>query len=61
MPFRLDAPGASISARIILANADAYSSSLTDGNLYGSNLDWQYEDGFDIRSWLYDWKEAGKS
>ena len=59
-PFRLDAPDASVSARIILANTDAYSSAITDGNLYGSNFDWQYEAGFDINTWLYDWKETGE-
>ena len=60
-PFRLDAPDASVSARIILANTDAYSSSVSDKNLNGCNLDWQYEENFDIREWLYNWKEEGKA
>ena len=50
--YRLDDDGASLSAKIILANVDAYSSSVNDSNLLGSNLDWQYADGFDVKSFL---------
>jgi len=50
--YHLDDADASISAKIILANVDAYSSVVTDSNQTGYNLDWQYPDKFDINNFL---------
>ncbi len=50
--YRLDDDNASISARIILANVDAYSSSVSSSDLMGIDLDWQYADGFDVKAFL---------
>ena len=50
--YRLDDRDASISAKIILANVDAYSSFYGEDDRTGYNLDWQYSDKFDINSFL---------
>ncbi|MBQ3920463.1 MAG: AMP-binding protein [Oscillospiraceae bacterium] len=50
--YRLDDADASISAKIILANVDAYGSSVSSSELQGIDLDWQYAEGFDVRSFL---------
>ena len=50
--YRLDDADASISAKIILANVDAYNSSVSSSDLAGIDLDWQYAEGFDVRSFL---------
>jgi len=54
--YRLDDRDASISAKIILANVDAYSSVMDENDKTGYNLDWQYSDKFDIQGFL---KEQG--
>ena len=54
--YRLDDRDASISAKIILANVDAYSSVIDENDKTGYNLDWQYSDKFDIQGFL---KEQG--
>ena len=58
--YRLDDKDASMSAKIILANVDAYGTSLTGEKLVGNNLDWQYAEGFDINEYLRYNKEQGK-
>ena len=55
--YELDSEDASISARIILANVDAYS---TDENANGESeycLDYQYTDDFDVKEYLMRYKE----
>ena len=59
-PYRLEGDDISLSARIILTNVDAYSSSITNDNIAGCNLDWQYPEGFDINEYLIRNKEVGK-
>ena len=59
--YRLDDKDASISAKIILANVDAYGSSLAGEKQVGNNLDWQYADDFDINEYLMYNKEEGKA
>ena len=59
--YRLDDKDASVSAKIILANVDAYGTSLTGETLVGNNLDWQYAEGFDINEYLMYQKEEGKA
>ena len=59
--YRLDDKDASISAKIILANVDAYGTSLGGEKLVGNNLDWQYAEGFDINEYLLYHKEEGKA
>ena len=59
--YRLDDKDASMSAKIILANVDAYGTSLTGEKLVGNNLDWQYAEGFDINEYLMYQKEEGKA
>ena len=59
--YRLDDKDASVSAKIILGNVDAYGTSLTGEKLVGSNLDWQYAEGFDINEYLLYHKEEGKA
>ena len=58
--YRLDDKDASISAKLILANVDAYGTSLGGEKLVGNNLDWQYAEGFDINEYLLYHKEEGK-
>ena len=60
-PYRLDGENSSLSARIILANADAYSSHVTDRKMAVSCLDWQYAEGFDINRYLLRYREPGKT
>ena len=48
----MDDEQATMSARIILANVDAYGSSVSSSELQGIDLDWQYAEGFDVRSFL---------
>jgi fatty-acyl-CoA synthase len=60
-PYRLDDKDASLSARIILANVDAYSSASPDGKQVSIHLDWQYAEGFDIHAWLARYGEEGKA
>ena len=55
--YSLDSEEASISARIILANVDAYS---TGENAEGETeycLDYQYEDDFNVKAYLMKYKE----
>ena len=59
--YRLDDKDASISAKIILANVDAYGTSLTGEKVVGNNLDWQYAEGFDVNEYLFYHKEEGKA
>ena len=59
--YRLDDKDASVSAKIILGNVDAYGTSLTGEKLVGNNLDWQYAEGFDINEYLLYHKEEGKA
>lgn len=59
--YRLDDKDASLSAKIILANVDAYGTSLAGEALVGNNLDWQYVEGFDINEYLLYHKEEGKA
>ena len=59
--YRLDDKDASISAKIILANVDAYGTSLTGEKVVGNNLDWQYAEGFDVNEYLRYNKEEGKA
>ena len=58
--YRLDDKDASISAKIILANVDAYGTSFAGEKVVGNNLDWQYAEGFDINEYLRYNKEQGK-
>ena len=60
-PYRLDDEQATMSARIILANVDAYAASVSDNGSFSSNLDWQYSDGFDINEYLMRNHEEGKA
>ena len=60
-PYHLEGEDVSLSAKIILANVDAYSSSLSDDNIAGCNLDWQYQDDFDINDYLMQNQEAGRA
>ena len=50
--YRLDDEDASISAKIILANVDAYNSSVSSSDLQGIDLDWQYAESFDVKAFL---------
>ena len=59
--YRLDDKDASISAKIILANVDAYGIALTGDKAVGINLDWQYAEDFDINEYLMYNKEEGKA
>ena len=60
-PYRFDGENASVSARIILANVDAFSSVAREDNLVGSNLDWQYAEDFDVNAYLLRNREKGKA
>lgn len=60
-PYRLDRPKASLSAKIILANVDAYSFGKTQENRAEYCLDWQYAEDFDVRGYLLSHQEAGKA
>ena len=59
--YRLDDKDASISAKIILANVDAYGTALAGEKLVGNNLDFQYAEGFDVNKYLLYHKEEGKA
>ena len=59
--YRLDDKDASISAKIILANVDAYGTSLGGEKLVGTSLDWQYAREFDINEYLLYQHEEGKA
>ena len=50
--YRLDDVDASISAKIILANVDAYSSIINESGKSGYNLDWEYSILFDVHKFL---------
>ena len=50
--YRLDGEDASISAKIILANVDAYSSGTNDNMETQYLLDYQYKDDFDVKAYL---------
>ena len=50
--YRLDAPDASISAKIILHNVDGYSSRTDETGKAEYCLDYQYADEFDVKSYL---------
>ena len=60
-PYQLGAKDASISARIILSNVDAYGTSLGGEKVVGTNLDWQYAKEFDVSEYLLYHKEEGKA
>lgn len=47
-----DGDNASLSAKIILANVDAYSSVINEDDQMGYNLDWKYPENFDIDKFL---------
>ena len=55
--YRLDSEDASISAKIILANVDAYSSGKNKNGETEYRLDYQYSDDFDVKSYLMRYKE----
>ena len=48
--YSLDDDNASLSAKIILANVDAYSSVITYSKLSGINLDWQYSEQYKLEN-----------
>ena len=50
--YRLDGEDASISAKIILANVDAYTSGTNDKGETQYSLDYQYRDDFDVKAYL---------
>ena len=50
--YRLDDENASISAKIILANVDAYSSAINDNEKSGYNLDWEYPVLLNVQKFL---------
>ncbi len=50
--YRLDGEDASISAKIILANVDAYTSGTNDVGETQYSLDYQYRDDFDVKAYL---------
>lgn len=55
--YKLDSKDASISAKIILANVDAYSSGRTEDSEATYSLDYQYTDGFDVKKYLMRFKD----
>ena len=50
--YRLDSEEATISAKIILSNVDAYWSGTTGDNESEYLLDYQYSEGFDVKAYL---------
>ena len=50
--YRLDGDNASLSAKIILANVDAYSSVINEDDLMAYNLDWKYPESFNMDKFL---------
>ena len=50
--YRLDEENASISAKIILANVDAYTSGTNKDMETQYSLDYQYRDDFDVKAYL---------
>ena len=55
--YSLESEGASLSARIILANVDAYASGETNSGETEYCLDYQYDDDFDVKKYLLTFKE----
>ena len=55
--YSLESEDASISAKIILANVDAYSSGETKGGETEYDLDYQYSSDFDVKKYLMQYKE----
>lgn len=50
--YRLDGEDASISAKIILANVDAYTSGTNENGETQYSLDYQYREDFDVKAYL---------
>ena len=55
--YSLEAEDASISARIILANVDAYASGENEKGETQYSLDYQYDDDFNVKDYLMRYKE----
>ncbi len=60
-PYRIDDSEATMSARIILANVDAYNAYVGENGSFTSNLDWQYNENFDINEYLIHNNEKGEA
>ena len=56
--YRLDSPEASVSAKIIVANVDAYSSGKNETGDASYMLDYNYVEGFDVKKYLMHHNEA---
>jgi fatty-acyl-CoA synthase len=50
--YRLDGDNASLSAKIILANVDAYGSVINEDDLMADNLDWKYPESYNMDKFL---------